>query len=47
MDEYRSHYGRCHIEPEIERNRIEARVHTGLEQPDGNERHDESANQGI
>jgi hypothetical protein len=47
MDKNRSQNGSCHIKPDIECYRIEARVHTGLKQPDGNERHDETADQWI
>ena len=39
--------GCCHVKPDIECYRIEARVHMGLEQPDGNERHNETADQWI
>jgi len=47
MNEYRSKDGGCHIEPYIEGYRVEARVHTGLEEPDGNERHEKATYQGI
>ena len=47
MDEYRSKDGGSHIKPDIESYRVEARVHTGLEEPDGNERHEKATDQGI
>jgi len=47
MDEYRSKDGGSHIKPDIEGYRIEARVHTGLEEPDGNERHEKATDQRI
>jgi hypothetical protein len=47
VNEYGSKYRGCHIEPEVESYRIESCVHTGLEQPDGKERHDKSTDQWV
>ena len=47
VNKYCSKYRGSHIKPEVESYRIESRVHTGFEKPDGKERHDKATDQWV
>ena len=47
MYKYRSKDGCCHVKPDVQSNGIETCVHTCLEQPYRDKRHNEATNQGI